>query len=229
MTDPMTVQLSATVLNDISNKAIAIVLLAGLAVSGAFAPVAAWSGQPATLAAKENGPPLVGLPIDSVEPARSLTALAWNSPYCAHWDDGCTECERSFAYTPPKCRESTNAEVSACKRHAIICYKEINRTDLSKICSMIYRGQVISTTDGAILIDFERLDVEWLYVKGLGWVANPNNRLMLGGGSFLVSDIDFVPISGSERASHLPRGRESVLERQPEYKHAVYCAKVYNK
>lgn len=200
--------------------------MAWLALLTICLPSGAWAGQPETPTAKADGSPIVKLPLDFVEPPRGVAAAGGNWRYRAHRDDRCAECERGVADATRRWQTSANQGVLACGRHAIVCYKEIDSANLDKICSIICDGNVSYSTDRTSLIIVDTLDVERLYHKDGGWGTNLNSGLMTSGSSS-VSDRNFVPVSGPEWASYLPRGRASEIEEVSEYRHAVYCRRSY--
>ena len=94
----------------------------------------AWAEQPASTTAKEEGPPMIKLPLDVVEPPRNVPAAQWNSPYCGRWDDGCVECSRTAVGTAAQCHDKAGHYKSVCKQRAIICFKVIDEIGFRKIC-----------------------------------------------------------------------------------------------
>ena len=121
-------------------------------------------------AVKEERWPIVKLPLDVVEPPRNVPAARWNSPYCGHWGDGCTECTRTVADEAPQCHAEKDRSPSACKPRAIICLKEYDPAKFNRICSNFfiesYSGPVEHPADsglrrGDILADAEDYTVEW--------------------------------------------------------------------
>jgi hypothetical protein len=83
-------------------------------------------------ASEGDNPPFIKLPLAAVEPPRNVPAAQWNSPYCAHWEDGCTECKRGAISDAAQCH--SEGDTGACARRAIICFKVIDDEYFRKVC-----------------------------------------------------------------------------------------------
>ncbi|WP_158816035.1 hypothetical protein [Methylocapsa sp. S129] len=124
-------------------------------------PCGAWAEQAEASASKEGGPPVIKLPLDVVEPPRNVAATQWNSPYCAHWEDGCIECMRATVGNAPQCNEETGRDgqdqndirTANCKRRAVICFKALDETYFNRICRGFYVEQYFKGRDGVFFAD----------------------------------------------------------------------------
>lgn len=115
-------------------------------------------------------PPVIPLPLSTVEPPRDVAAESWHSPYCAHWNDGCTECTRASKDETPKCNEETDAGRSeavlsggGCKRRAIICFKEMDATYFDRICEGFSSEHYFKSRNGSIIAQPYGMGVKWRF------------------------------------------------------------------
>jgi hypothetical protein len=130
--------------------------------------------QPEPPAVKEEGPPIVKLPLDIVEPPRNVPAAEWNSPYCGHRDDGCTECTRGNAGGSAQCHQESDGtgqnqstpRATVCERRAIICFKEIDSTYFDRICSGFLDEEFFRRRDGRIIANEYAMRVDWILSGG---------------------------------------------------------------
>ena len=150
-------------------------------------------------AVKEEGPPIIKLPLDVVDPPRNVPAAAWNSPYCGRWSDGCTACTRTNAGGSPQCHRETDSmddgqsdpRAANCKRHVIICFKEIDAIYFDRICSDFLDEKFFRREDGRILAHEYGMKVAWS-LSGNEYISDRTTqidpRLLIGPGLSLLSD-----------------------------------------
>lgn len=188
-----------------------------VAVSAIICATAAMFSMRLSTSGTAKDPPIIPLPMSTVEPPRDVTAESWKSPYCAHWNDGCTECFRSSRDETPKCseerdsgRSETMSQGGGCKRRAIICFKEMDATYFDRICerflSELYFKTIRGTKKGAITCHSYLRDVEWRFdgskfisERVNPWVHCDGSRCLVqavGPGRFLLSD-GYMRLSGT--------------------------------
>jgi hypothetical protein len=171
----------------------------------------ACADQPDGVQRKEAGPPIIALPLDVVEPPRNVPAAQWNSPYCAHWDDGCTDCTRAQPHGKALCqsqndslRKGRSSGNQACSRRAIICFKKIKDFYFSSICSIFLKDEFFQDNDGSI--------VSFGYPYKNNWVTQDNAltpteeprddpRLLIGPAINSVSDNGYFRLDSRRRYS----------------------------
>lgn len=174
---------------------------------------------PAHSIAKE--PPVILLPLSAVEPPRDVAAESWHSPYCAHWNDGCTECLRASKDQASKCsaeRDSGRSEEISqqgeCKRRAIICFREMDATYFDRICRSFYIEHFYKTENGAMISLSYVNDVSWLF-DGKQFTAERGSpfsfrgstytrHLAVGPAKYLLSDNGYVLLSRKPTTGHHP-------------------------
>lgn len=155
--------------------------------------------QPERPAVKEQAPPIIKLPLVVVDPPRNVPAAEWNSPYCGRWSDGCTACTRTNAGGSPQCHRETDGEhedqsglrAANCKRHVIICFKEIEATYFDRICSDFLDERFFRRKDGRILAHEYGMKVVWS-LSGNEYISDRTTqidpRLLIGPGLSLLSE-----------------------------------------
>jgi hypothetical protein len=116
-------------------------------------------------------PPIRRLPLGEVEPPRNVPAAQWKSPYCGHWEDGCTECRRHSEDGPLECHAKSSRQ-AACEPRFVMCDEAMDYEQLDRICP-IFAIREISEFKGGILREFGSLfRTSWFYVAGKGWVPD---------------------------------------------------------
>jgi hypothetical protein len=100
-------------------------------------------GLPCAAAAKSGeaeGPPIKVMPLSEIEPPRNVPAAEWKSPYCAKWDDGCTECNRTNLDEEPHCHPAVDyIGVGVCKPRGVLCAESLMRGAYYEIESVCWR------------------------------------------------------------------------------------------
>jgi hypothetical protein len=130
------------------------------------------------------GPPIVKLPLAALEPSRTVAAALWNSRYCGNWDDGCTECTRQKDGDAAQCRvenissdDGPVSESGECKRRAIICFKEIDKSSFDKMCHPYMSDRLLRGKSGTYYAEGTFRENTWEIIEGR-WqieVANMSN------------------------------------------------------
>jgi hypothetical protein len=156
---------------------------------------------------------IIKLPIGLVEPPRDVAAPDWNSPYCGHWDDGCSECTRAAIDEKPQCNPNNENEGDSsgreCKRRAIICFKEIDPSYFNRICSRYFREEFTNVKNGAVVSTSFAMKVVWEKKDGQfisSRTSLHDRTLALGPVYFLLSDHGYVKFLAPFSGDHKPVG-----------------------
>jgi hypothetical protein len=199
------------------------------------------AAQPAPPTGADEGPPITKLPLNVVEPPRDVPAAQWNSPYCGHWGDGCTECTRAASGAAPVCRAETANKGAQCARHAIICLREFDAAKFDRICSNFYiekyfgpsrLGTGFSASRNDILVIANEFRIDW---NGHGSMALPERVPLFPLGLvdpeyFIIHRGDYSNITGSEEIAipvgtpYAPDGRGS---RYDDHATGLRCWRTY--
>lgn len=129
---------------------------------------------------------IIKIPLDHLDPPRGVPAKDWKSAYCASWDDGCTHCTRSEKDGPATCVASQQA--GACKRHAVVCFGEIDNDYFLRVCKSPAIEYYWKTKDGRIVVEQFWDQVWWVsedkgvmpIEKSLGATSDPHVELLIG-------------------------------------------------
>jgi hypothetical protein len=174
--------------------------------------------QPETLGDQSSGPPVIKLPLDSVEPPRDVAAREWNSPYCGDWDDGCVECERTAPGHSSQCHDEKNLDGKHCTRRAIICFKAMSKELVNKLCSRVELEGLYNSSSNEIIADSTVAFVQWYYDNNRK-VWESDRAQLLKGRHYIVSTNSYVTITALQFNSYLPNG--------PAFRSALRCIRTF--
>jgi hypothetical protein len=174
--------------------AIPIFMFALLAASGARAQYDPTPPPP--------GAPIIKLPLEVVEPNKTVPASEWNSPYCGHWDDGCMECARSEFSEHARCKakdgtrhEPADLQSATCRRRAIICDKVMDEAYFNKVCRAYLYENFFQRKNGDVIAYETGMSVRWS-VKGEVYsserIADFDPNLLLGSGESILTSQGYV-------------------------------------
>jgi hypothetical protein len=119
--------------------------------------------------------PIKVMPMLAIEPPRDVPAAQWKSPYCARWDDGCTECTRASRDDEPECRPADDyIGEGVCTPRGNLCYTAIDHGGYTELDSVCWKKAWISLArPGVIGIPPISLEVSsFTYDEKAGWLDN---------------------------------------------------------
>jgi hypothetical protein len=182
--------------------------------------------QSAASPSSDDGPPVIKLPLSTVEPDRAVPAEKWNSPYCAIWDDGCTECRRESIDGSQRCDELKPVGGTVCHRHFILCHKDLNRTEFLRICSEFMLSAAQQDVSGTIFLTGQVKFAKWSREANGAWtVTVPRTELRIVGNGIVTESghrAQLEVINQFIKNKHL----EHVADR-PEFDSVIECRAVY--
>jgi hypothetical protein len=143
---------------------------------------------------------IIKMPLDQLDPPRGVAAKDWKSAFCARWDDGCTHCTQSARDAPVTC--AANEQAGMCKRHAVICFREMDHDYFLRACKFSADERYWKTKDGRIFAEAATRRVDWIsdvngvfpISKGLNETSDPHTFLLLADTFFF-----FLPPQGYKR------------------------------
>jgi hypothetical protein len=112
-----------------------------------FLTIASMAAEPAFSQSPPAEDPIVVMPLAEIEPPRNVPAAEWKSPYCAKWDDGCTECTRTSADAPATCKPAADyIGGGTCKPRGVLCATSISHDNVSELARVCWRQAWVSVS-----------------------------------------------------------------------------------
>jgi hypothetical protein len=99
------------------------------------------------------------MPLSAIEPLRDVPAVEWKSPYCATWDDGCTECTRSAVWEEPSCRPVDHyIGGGRCMPRGNLCISAIENETYDELERVCWRIHLVSISRPGVLTGMPALN-----------------------------------------------------------------------